>query len=99
MVATDIEIVGYAFVILLTVLWTVLAVDRKSILWGLLSTLFWWVLAQINVSYMADTVLMPMSWLYYGVGAIFMVYSFVLMILSLMRLAKGKQDDSVGEWM
>jgi hypothetical protein len=87
----EIEIVVYITVFLLGLFFSLLALDERSSVASFISWVVWFALAGFHLAYLYDTVFLSLSWLYFGLGLIFLVNGFALVVLSM----QGKPDKDL----
>jgi len=76
----DIEALGYLLVFALSVIWSSMAVSRKSVGFSFLSWLCWTILAILQLGLGFSTLVFGLEWLFFGVSWIFLVLGFALTI-------------------
>jgi NADH:ubiquinone oxidoreductase subunit 6 (subunit J) len=74
----DIELVTYLLVFALSLICSMVAVDRKSSIFSWLGTVSWFVLSACHLALTQTSDFIIVSWLFVMMGLIFMVYGFVL---------------------
>lgn len=87
-------VVGFAIVFSMAVLCTVLTIVRQSkfsAVWATLAFVFWFALAGINGAvFAADVALVPLGYLWFGVGLVIELVGIVLSLLNIKADREGR---------
>ena len=88
---TNSELIIYLLVFALNVLWSSIALNRQSITFGFLSGIGWFVFAIQHLILFYNSSFLVICWLYFGTGAIFFIWSFILAFKTFLQ-AKKERD-------
>lgn len=80
---TDIELITYLVMFALSVIFSTFTIDRKSVTFSFLSMLTWYFLAICHASLASATGFIFFAYLFVGLGLVYMVYGFALVISTL----------------
>jgi len=87
----DIEALGYLLVFALSVVWSCMAVSRKSVGFSFLCWLTWTMLAVFQLGLGFSTLVSGLEWLFLGLSWVFLVLGFGLIFQAYMQKRKNSE--------
>lgn len=66
-----------------------------SVVCSVISAIIWSGLALINIALLYESVLLYLSWLFFGLAAVFLVWSIALTFVLIKDAPRSKQDETL----
>jgi hypothetical protein len=82
----------YMMIFTCTMVFTILEIALRKAEWAILANILWWALAIINIGLAADPLFYDISWLFFIIGCMFLVFCFRDIFLSFSVRREDHED-------
>ena len=90
---TEIEIVAYLVVFLLSMFFSLLASMQKASIPCFISWICWYALAGFHLAYLYDNIFMTFTWVYALLGTVFLLYGIGITILNIQAVSSREEFE------